>query len=56
MKKTRNIRLQPKLLLGLVVMAAVPMRTPLVWKGERLSPGTQFLFSVIPHRSSASCT
>ena len=37
----------------LVVTAAVPIRRPDVTKGERDSPGTVFLFTVMPARSSA---
>ena len=38
-----------------VVTAGVPMRTPLVTKGERGSSGIVFLFNVMPARSSVSC-
>ena len=38
-----------------VVTAGVPMRTPLVTKGDRGSSGIVFLLSVMPARSSTSC-
>ena len=38
-----------------VVTAGVPIRSPLVWNGDRVSFGTVFLFTVIFARSSAIC-
>ena len=38
-----------------VVTAGVPMRTPLVTNGERVSKGTVFLFTVMCAWSSVSC-
>jgi len=38
-----------------VVTAGVPMRTPLVTKGERVSKGTVFRLTVIRALSSVSC-
>lgn len=51
---SRAISTKSSAVLPLVVSAAVPMRTPLVCTGLRFSFGTQFLFSVIPCRSSSS--